>query len=226
MLASAVQARDLRHVSLKRDSRVVDLGCRLAFFKCKAGDGETFPRAGDRVRIYFTGMLVDDNARLEYVGIRPGSAIDRSSLQGRPVEFTLGSGQVIQGLEEGLPSMSLGEQAVMRIPAGKGDGAVASAGGRMPRDRDLYFEVQLVAINGTESPRAAPEQGFSGKSVSHDGMTCIEDWRREYGPKMGESGPCTDGKKQKEPMRSDSGALRAYAWTSVAVAFAAGWLHG
>ncbi len=61
-------------------------------------------KTGDTVRIHYTGTLAD------------GTSFDSS--QGRdPLEFTVGSGQIIPGLEKALPGMSVGEQKVVEVPA-------------------------------------------------------------------------------------------------------------
>ena len=61
-------------------------------------------KTGDTVRIHYTGTLAD------------GTSFDSS--QGRdPLEFTVGSGQIIPGLEKALPGMSVGEQKVVGVPA-------------------------------------------------------------------------------------------------------------
>ena len=52
---------------------------------------------GDTVRIHYTGTLTD------------GSVFDSS--EGRePLEFTVGSGQVIAGMDAGLPGMTVGDK--------------------------------------------------------------------------------------------------------------------
>ncbi|MDJ0836043.1 MAG: peptidylprolyl isomerase [Acidobacteriota bacterium] len=59
---------------------------------------------GDRVRIHYTGTLDD------------GSVFDSS--QGRdPLEFVIGSGQVIPGFDEGVRGMSPGEEKSIHIPS-------------------------------------------------------------------------------------------------------------
>lgn len=59
---------------------------------------------GDTVRIHYTGTLTD------------GSVFDSS--EGRdPLEFTVGSGQVIAGMDAGLPGMSVGDKKRLEIPA-------------------------------------------------------------------------------------------------------------
>lgn len=53
-------------------------------------------QAGDTVRIHYTGKLHD------------GTIFD-SSTGGDPIEFTLGTNQVIPGFEEGVIGMAVGE---------------------------------------------------------------------------------------------------------------------
>lgn len=61
-------------------------------------------RSGDTVRVHYTGTLED------------GSVFDSS--EGRdPLEFTLGSGQVIPGFEEAVSGMVPGEQRRVTIAA-------------------------------------------------------------------------------------------------------------
>ena len=56
--------------------------------------------------------------------------------------------QVIRGWDEGVMKMSLGEKAKLSITPDFGYGA-QGAGGVIPPNADLIFEVELIAINGT-----------------------------------------------------------------------------
>ncbi|HEX2168460.1 MAG TPA: peptidylprolyl isomerase [Longimicrobiales bacterium] len=61
-------------------------------------------KAGDTVRVHYTGKLED------------GSVFDSSD--GRdPLEFTVGTGQVIPGFEAAVSGMSPGEERSVTIPA-------------------------------------------------------------------------------------------------------------
>jgi peptidylprolyl isomerase len=61
-------------------------------------------KTGDTVKIHYTGTLDD------------GSQFDSSA--GRdPLEFTLGSGQVIPGFDQAVEGMAVGEQKSVRIEA-------------------------------------------------------------------------------------------------------------
>ena len=72
---------------------------------------------------------------------------DSSHRKGRPFSFTIGIGQVIRGWDEGVAQMSLGEKSILRITSDYGYGA-RGAGGVIPPNADLNFEVELLAING------------------------------------------------------------------------------
>lgn len=66
--------------------------------------------AGKTVRIHYTGTLVD------------GTVFDSS--QGRdPLEFVVGSGQIIPGLDVALPGMVVGDKKVVEVPADQAYGA-------------------------------------------------------------------------------------------------------
>ncbi len=58
---------------------------------------------GDSVKVHYTGKLED------------GSEFD-SSRERDPLEFTLGSGQVIPGFEKGILGMDIGENKTVTIP--------------------------------------------------------------------------------------------------------------
>lgn len=76
-----------------------------------------------------------------------GTKFDASRDRGRPFQFTIGIGQVIRGWDEGVVQMSLGEKAMLNISSDYGYGA-RGAGGVIPPNADLKFEVELLGING------------------------------------------------------------------------------
>lgn len=105
--------------------------------KISPGDGQNYPRKGDTVTMHYTGTLAKD-----------GKEFDSSRKPGRGAFQTkIGVGQVIQGWDEGVPQLSLGERAKLIIPANEGYGA-RGAGGVIPPNADLIFDVELLAING------------------------------------------------------------------------------
>ncbi|GAB4292942.1 MAG: peptidylprolyl isomerase [Roseovarius sp.] len=61
-------------------------------------------KTGDTVRIHYTGTLAD------------GTTFDSS--EGRePLEFVVGSGQIIPGLDAALAGMAVGERKTVEVPA-------------------------------------------------------------------------------------------------------------
>lgn len=69
----------------------------------------TEAKKGDNVKVHYTGKLAD------------GTVFD-SSEGSDPLEFAVGSGQVIEGFEEGIVGMKVGESKVVQIPVAKAYG--------------------------------------------------------------------------------------------------------
>jgi FK506-binding protein 1 len=89
---------------------------------------------------------------MHYVGTlaKDGTQFDSSRDRGSAFEFTIGVGQVIQGWDEGVMKMSLGQRVKLHIPSAMGYGS-RGAGGVIPADADLIFDVELLGINGNTS---------------------------------------------------------------------------
>ncbi|MCD7898161.1 MAG: FKBP-type peptidyl-prolyl cis-trans isomerase [Planctomycetaceae bacterium] len=71
-----------------------------------------------------------------------GRIFDSSEGRG-PIEFAVGRGNVIQGWDEALQDMKVGERRALIIPSKLGYGS-KGAGGVIPPDATLYFEVERV----------------------------------------------------------------------------------
>eukprot|EP00746_Dinoflagellata_sp_MGD_P055477 gnl/MRDRNA2_/MRDRNA2_241329_c0_seq1.p1 gnl/MRDRNA2_/MRDRNA2_241329_c0~~gnl/MRDRNA2_/MRDRNA2_241329_c0_seq1.p1 ORF type:complete len:144 (+),score=27.44 gnl/MRDRNA2_/MRDRNA2_241329_c0_seq1:26-433(+) len=101
----------------------------------KPGDGKTFPKVGDSVTMHYTGTLSANGKKFD-------SSVDR----GQPFVTRIGVGEVIKGWDEGVPQMSLGEKAKLEMTSDFGYGS-RGAGGVIPPNADLTFEVELLKIN-------------------------------------------------------------------------------
>lgn len=67
----------------------------------------------------------------------------------QPLTFTLGTGQVIKGWEQGLLGMCVGEKRRLVIPPELAYGA-SGAGEKIPPDATLIFETELIKIEGQD----------------------------------------------------------------------------
>jgi FK506-binding protein 2 len=78
--------------------------------------------------------------------LEDGTEFDASYNRGQPLSFTLGTGQVIAGWDEGLTEMCIGDKRKLTIQPEKGYGARGV--GPIPGNAVLIFETELVKING------------------------------------------------------------------------------
>jgi FKBP-type peptidyl-prolyl cis-trans isomerase FkpA len=105
----------------------------------KAGTGAT-AIAGSDVTVHYTGWLYDEKAK-EMRGEKFDSSVDR----GEPFTFLLGAGQVIRGWDDGVAGMRVGGKRRLLIPSDYGYGR-DGAGGVIPPNASLVFEVELLAV--------------------------------------------------------------------------------
>ena len=96
--------------------------------------------AGFNVTVHYTGWLFDAKAEGQK-GKKFDSSLDRKE----PFVFFLGGGQVIQGWDEGFAGMKIGGKRTLLIPSALGYGA-RGAGGVIPPNADLVFEVELLDV--------------------------------------------------------------------------------
>ncbi len=103
------------------------------------GDGAE-ATAGQQVSVHYTGWLYDDSA-----ADKRGDKFDSSLDRGRPFDFPLGGGRVIQGWDQGVAGMKVGGKRTLVIPPEMGYGS-RGAGGVIPPNAALVFDVELLAV--------------------------------------------------------------------------------
>lgn len=106
----------------------------------KPGTGaEAVP--GRPVLVHYTGWLHDPAA--------PGSKgakFDSSKDRGLPYGFIVGAGRVIKGWDQGVAGMKVGGQRTLIIPPALAYGERGAAGGLIPPNATLIFDVELVSV--------------------------------------------------------------------------------
>lgn len=69
------------------------------------------------------GVKLGDIVAVEYIGTLDNDEIfDSSESQGGPLEFTVGGGQVLQGFEEAVVGMEIGDKKTIRLEPSEGYG--------------------------------------------------------------------------------------------------------
>ncbi len=104
----------------------------LVYRSLKEGAGKS-PASSDRVKVHYKGSFPD------------GKEFDSSYKRGEPTEFPLNG--VIPCWTEGVQLMKTGGKAKLTCPSTIAYGQ-RGAGGVIPPNATLVFEVELLAING------------------------------------------------------------------------------
>jgi peptidyl-prolyl cis-trans isomerase A (cyclophilin A) len=104
----------------------------LRYKMINKGDGKK-AEAGKTVSVHYEGSLEN------------GKVFDSSYPRKKPIEFRLGQGQVIEGWDEGIALLQVGDKARFVIPSDLAYGA-AGAGGVIPPHATLIFDVELMDV--------------------------------------------------------------------------------
>ena len=129
---SAPWAQDAVTAAAAKETGAVVTASGLVYLSLKDGTGAS-PSANDKVKVHYRGTFPD------------GKEFDSSYKRGEPIEFPLSG--VIKCWTEGVQRMKVGGKAKLTCPAAIAYGA-RGAGGVIPPNATLLFEVELLAING------------------------------------------------------------------------------
>ena len=105
----------------------------------------TEAKAGDNVKVHYTGTLED------------GTQFD-SSRGVEPLQFTLGSGQVIAGFDEAITGMVPGEKKNVTIPADRAYGR---------RNEDMVITAPRNQIPADITPEVGQQLQLAGPNNQH-----------------------------------------------------------
>jgi len=100
-------------------------------------------KTGDKVKVHYTGKLED------------GTQFD-SSVGSDPLEFTIGTGQLIPGFDNGVVGMTVGEKKIITLPPAEAYGE---------RNEELVIDVDRAQLPAD----LKPEIGTMLQSKQQDG---------------------------------------------------------
>ncbi|QLC65657.1 peptidylprolyl isomerase [Flavobacterium sp. LPB0248] len=104
----------------------------LRYKMIQKGEGKK-AEAGKTVSVHYEGSLEN------------GKVFDSSYPRKKPIEFKLGIGQVIEGWDEGIALLQVGDKARFVIPSDLAYGP-SGAGGVIPPNATLIFDVELMDV--------------------------------------------------------------------------------
>ena len=134
LLASVTSswAADAVAAAAAKEAGAVVTATGLVYRSLKDGTGAS-PTASDKVKVHYRGTFPD------------GKEFDSSYKRNEAIEFPLNG--VIKCWTEGVQRMKVGGKAKLTCPAAIAYGE-RGAGGVIPPNATLLFEVELLAING------------------------------------------------------------------------------
>jgi FKBP-type peptidyl-prolyl cis-trans isomerase len=129
----AVEEESLAAYLVSNNITAQPLESGLVVVELKKGSGKK-PAEGNKVKVHYTGMFLD--------GSKFDSSYDHP--EKKPLEFTIGGNQIIQGFEEGVLQMQKGGKAKLIIPSRLAYGSRPT--GPIPAFSTLIFEIELIEV--------------------------------------------------------------------------------
>jgi FKBP-type peptidyl-prolyl cis-trans isomerase FkpA len=130
-IASAAAQNPVTAAAAKEPDAIISAS-GMVYRSLKDGTGAS-PQATDKVKVHYRGTLPD------------GKEFDSSYKRNEAIEFPLN--RVIACWTEGVQRMRVGGRAKLTCPPATAYGE-RGAGGVIPPNATLLFEVELLAING------------------------------------------------------------------------------
>ena len=128
--AAVKEAAEKQMEALAAGFEKTESGLRYKFIQ--KGNGKKAEN-GKTVSVHYSGSLEN------------GKVFDNSYSRKKPSEFPLGVGNVIEGWDEGIALLQVGDKARFVIPSHLGYGA-RGAGGVIPPNATLIFDVELMDV--------------------------------------------------------------------------------
>lgn len=129
-LAAEKAAMDAELDKIAAGFESTESGLRYQYIQRGSGARAT---KGSKVSVHYKGQLLN------------GMEFDNSYKRKKPIDFTVGVGQVIEGWDEGIMLLNVGDKARFVIPSQLGYGS-RGAGGVIPPNATLIFDVELVDV--------------------------------------------------------------------------------
>ena len=134
-------ARNKRDIAMKAEAEAAMEKLAAGFEKTESGLRYQFIQRGEgkqaengkTVSVHYEGSLEN------------GKVFDSSYPRKKPIDFKLGQGQVIEGWDEGIALLKVGDKARFVIPSHLGYGS-RGAGGAIPPNATLIFDVELMDV--------------------------------------------------------------------------------
>jgi FKBP-type peptidyl-prolyl cis-trans isomerase len=129
--------------SLEVSTSLLGPESKILIHTLRSGTGPR-PKLGDRVKIHYRGSFED------------GTEFDSSYRKKTPLEFVVGHGRVIDGMDYGVQKIQLGSLSKIWIPWEMAYGANGYAS-VIPPKSNLMFEVELLSLEPSGMPDRVPD---------------------------------------------------------------------
>ena len=135
LAAPSVWAQSAVAAAAPKEAGAVVTASGLVYRSLKDGTGAQPSSPNDTVKVHYRGTLPD------------GKEFDSSYKRNAPIDFPLN--RVIPCWTEGVQKMKVGGKAKLTCPPDIAYGE-RGAGGVIPPNATLHFEVELLAVNGKQ----------------------------------------------------------------------------